>query len=456
MYRVNSNRCNIIHKSSTAKNNNIAYWMSRDQRITDNWALLTALNLGYKYKSQVRIVFCISPQFLNATLRQYDFMLKSLLIEQQKAIQLNIFFDIIIGEPTQTIPKYLQENNSTTLVTDYSPLKIKSTWLDSLHHLDLNICEVDSHNVIPVWQASDKQEFAAYTIRRKIGKQILAYLDEFPKLKYYPNNENINSKIWDYESIIKNLAIDKSVLPSTKYLPGIENAKDICDNFIQSKLQNYDSDRNNVNIDGQSNLSPFLHFGQISSQSILLKLIKHFGIEILINIFETWQTGKMYISDLGAFVEELIVRKELADNYCHYNKNYDNYNGFPDWAKTTLNEHRDDVRDHVYDLETFEQSQTHDPIWNAAQSDLVNNGKLHGYLRMLWAKKILEWSESPEQAQQIAIYLNDKYELDGRDPNGYVGIAWSIGGLHDRPWFDRKIFGKVRYMTSKKELMIGQ
>ena len=148
-----------------------------------------------------------------------------------------------------------------------------------------------------------------------------------------------------------------------------------------------------------------------------------------------------------AFLEELIVRRELSDNFCFYNPDYDRFSGFPAWAQKTLNDHRRDPRPYLYRREEFEAARTHDPLWNAAQTEMVRRGKMHGYLRMYWAKKILEWTASPEEALETAIYLNDRYELDGRDPNGYAGIAWSIGGVHDRAWKERPVFGKIRYMS---------
>ncbi len=148
------------------------------------------------------------------------------------------------------------------------------------------------------------------------------------------------------------------------------------------------------------------------------------------------------------YLEELIIRRELSDNYCLYNPHYDTVEGFPAWAKTTLNAHRNDPREFVYSYEEFDHGETHDALWNAAQLQMVRTGKMHSYMRMYWAKKILEWSKTPEDALATAIALNDRYELDGRDPNGYVGVAWSIGGVHDRPWFNRPIFGAVRYMNA--------
>ena len=206
--------------------------------------------------------------------------------------------------------------------------------------------------------------------------------------------------------------------------------------FLQTKLALYAEKRNDPNQKGQSDLSPYLHFGHLSAQRIALEVRKN----------------SKDLDSKRAFLEELIVRRELSDNYCFYNPHYDRFEGFPAWAQKTLNEHRRDTRDYLYNQEQFENGLTHDPLWNAAQMEMVRKGKMHGYLRMYWAKKILEWTPSPEEAQRIAIYLNDKYELDGRDPNGYTGIAWSIGGVHDRAWGERPVFGKIRLY----ELQRGQ
>jgi deoxyribodipyrimidine photo-lyase len=201
--------------------------------------------------------------------------------------------------------------------------------------------------------------------------------------------------------------------------------------FMREGLRSYDEARNDPTVDGQSNLSPYLHFGHISAQRVALA------------IRESDVGGK----SRDAFLEELIVRRELSDNFCFYNRDYDRFEGFPSWAQTTLKQHLRDKRDYRYTLEQFESAGTHDELWNAAQMEMAKTGKMHGYMRMYWAKKILEWTESPEDALKIAMFLNDKYELDGRDPNGYVGCAWSIGGVHDRAWFERPVFGKIRYMS---------
>jgi deoxyribodipyrimidine photo-lyase len=200
---------------------------------------------------------------------------------------------------------------------------------------------------------------------------------------------------------------------------------------LDNKLSDYADGRNDPAREGQSSLSPYLHFGQIAAQRVALDV-------------EDAPAGQ---KAKEAFLEELIIRRELADNFCYYNPYYDAFAGFPQWARKTLDEHRDDFREYLYTLAQFEQAQTHDNLWNAAQREMVKTGKMHGYLRMYWAKKILEWTPSPEKALEVAIYLNDRYELDGRDPNGYTGIAWSLGGVHDRAWGERKVFGKIRYMS---------
>jgi deoxyribodipyrimidine photo-lyase len=255
------------------------------------------------------------------------------------------------------------------------------------------------------------------------------FLEEFPKIKDHPHNWK-DTEI-DWEGALKSLKVDNKVSEIDWIKPGEKEAKKALRNFIENKLSSYSKNRNDPNKDAQSDLSPYLHFGQISSQRVALEVKK--------------SKAKKEVKE--GFLEELIVRKELSDNFCFYNQNYDTFSGFPDWAKKTLNKHREDKGEYIYTLEQFEKAETHDDLWNAAQMEMIKKGKMHGYMRMYWAKKILEWSKSPEKGLEISIHLNDKYELDGRDPNGYVGCVWSIGGVHDRAWKERKVFGKIRYMS---------
>ncbi len=225
-------------------------------------------------------------------------------------------------------------------------------------------------------------------------------------------------------------------------------AKETLKHFLSSKLVNYDTSRNDFTVDGQSNLSPYISHGNISRRRIILELLKKANLTIE-NAFDPVMNGSNgKLGSVAAFIEECVVRAELCDNFCYYNNQYDKVVGFPLWAKETLNKARTDERNYLYTLTEFEEAKTHDDIWNAAQMQMVKSGKMHGYMRMYWAKKILEWTATPEEAIEVAVYLNDTYELDGRDSNGYVGCAWSIGGVHDRPWFGRPIFGTVRYMAT--------
>ena len=403
--------------------------MSRDQRVLDNWALLYADKLSKDKNCSLKVVFTLVSSFLNAQDRQFTFMLEGLKEVDKNLNKLGIEFVLLKGkEPSKEILEYISKNKVSAIITDFDPLKIKQEWKQEvLKEIKIPFYEVDSHNIIPVWITSQKQEFAAYTIRPKINYLLGSYITNFSKIK---RREEKKSNI-DWKKII----LKKNTY---SFKPGEKEGKKTLNIFIDEKLNEYSRFRNDPSKDFQSNLSPYLHFGQISSQRIALEVIKSNKDE----------------DSKKAFLEELIVRKELSDNYCYYNKNYDNFNGFPDWTKKTLTEHKEDKREYIYSLKELENYKTHDVLWNAAQKEMVKTGKMHGYLRMYWAKKILEWTKDIKQAQEFAIYLNDKHSLDGRDANGYTGIAWSLGGVHDRAWNERKIFGKIRYMsfnsTSKK------
>lgn len=399
--------------------------MQRDQRLHDNWALLRAQEIALETGSPLGIVFNLAPKFLNAPLRAYHFMLKGLKELQESCQKYGIAFFLTLGDPIKEITKLVQNVKAGALIKDFNPLHPTTEWKEGvLNKVSVHFEEVDAHNVVPVWIASNKLEFAAYTLRPKIHAQLGQWLTDFPSLKKHPHAWELIPSI-NWRSAEDTLSIDRTVTPIKWLEPGEKAAQELLQKFLNQGLVDYNTGRNDPTLAAQSNLSPYLHFGQLSAQRVAL-----------------------LTQDYPAFFEELVVRRELADNFCHYNPAYDQFEGFHVWAQKTLNEHRADPRPHLYSLQEFETARTHDPLWNAAQTQLLETGKMHGYLRMLWAKKILEWTPSPEEALRIAIYLNDKYELDGRDPNGYAGIAWSIGGVHDRAWGEREIFGKIRYMSS--------
>lgn len=430
--QVQADRVRIL-KQAKEKSGSVIYWMSRDQRVRDNWALLFAIKKAKESHSKVLVVFTLANEFLGATLQQYDFMLNGLKEVETELQKLNIPFSMIIGNPVENLPEFIKNQKAAILVTDFDPLRIKRKWKEEVAaKIQIPFYEVDAHNIIPCWVASQKREFGAYTLRPKVKRLIHEYLTDFPSPEKLSQENYLNEPI-PWNEVFRNLKIDRNVKPVDWIQPGEENAKEFLKQFIEKKLNHYNEKRNDPNSGFISDLSPFLHFGQISAQRIALEISSH-------NITPDVNTA--------AFLEELIVRRELSDNFCYYNPHYDSFEGFPDWAKKTLNEHRKDEREYIYSLEEFEIAKTHDQLWNAAQMEMVNTGKMHGYMRMYWAKKILEWTKSPEEALQFAIYLNDKYELDGRDPKGYTGCAWSIGGVHDRAWNERPVFGKIRYMNA--------
>lgn len=433
MHRVRiHNRCRVLKQGAVGKGP-VVYWMSREQRIQDNWALLRAQQCARQEDRPLIIVFCLTLNYPAANLRHYSFLLAGLQEAAAESERLQIPFFLLEGEPPDVLPAFLQECRAGLLVCDFDPLRIKRQWKEKVaDRFSYRIEEVDAHNIIPCWLASDKREYAAYTFRPKVKRLLETYLEDIPAvLPHSVGFDRMPPPHIDWQDIQARIP-DRSV-PAIDWLqPGTQAAERRLVKFVDQVLPHYTSGRNDPNQQCQSGLSPYLHFGQISAQRIALAV----------------QESRASQADRDAFLEELVVRRELADNFCLYNPDYDAVSGFPDWAAKTLGQHRQDKREYNYRLDELEQAKTHSPLWNATQKDLVVRGKLHGYLRMYWAKKILEWTDSPETAMQYAIHLNDTYELDGRDPNGYTGIAWSIGGVHDRAWPERPIFGKIRYMNA--------
>ena len=427
---INEKRVRLLQQGNET-NGPVIYWMSRDQRVHDNWALLFAQMKALEKKRSLAVVFNLVPKFLEATIRQYGFMLKGLQQVETELQKFNIPLFITKGNPEIEIPKLLDELKASILISDFDPLRIKRIWKrDVAKKISIPFYEVDAHNIVPCLFVSNKVEFGAYTIRPKIHKLLPEFMDDFPDLIKMKSSELTSEKI-NWAEASDSLEINRVVEEVDWLKPGEVNAQLALKDFLENRFDRYAEDRNDPNKNTLSNLSPYLHFGQISAQRVALTVEQFYRKS----------------PSASAFLEELIIRRELSDNYCYFNPKYDSFEGFPEWARKTLNEHRKDKREYIYSLEKFEQAKTHEELWNAAQMEMVTTGKMHGYMRMYWAKKILEWSKSPEEALSIAIYLNDKYELDGRDPNGYVGCAWSVGGVHDRAWTERPVFGKIRYMN---------
>ncbi|XP_030898891.1 deoxyribodipyrimidine photo-lyase-like [Melopsittacus undulatus] len=436
-FKFNKKRVRLISQASDLKDGGrcILYWMSRDQRLQDNWAFLYAQRLALKQELPLCVCFCLVPKFLEATIRHYGFMLRGLQEVAEECAELNIAFHLLRGYAKDVLPAFVEEHGVGGLVTDFSPLRLPWQWVQDVREWlpeDVPFAQVDAHNIVPCWVASPKQEYSAYTIRRKIQAQLPEFLTEFPPVVRHPYSPSCPAEPIAWEACYSSLEVDRTVKEVEWATPGTAAGLAVLQSFIRERLKYFGSHRNDPNKAALSNLSPWFHFGQVSTQRAILEVQKH---------------QHKYKESVDMFVEEAIVRRELAENFCYYNENYDSVQGAYPWAQTTLKLHAKDERPFLYKLQELEQGTTHDPLWNAAQLQMVREGKMHGFLRMYWAKKILEWTHSPEEALQFAIYLNDRYELDGRDPNGYVGCLWSICGIHDHGWTERAVFGKIRYMN---------
>jgi len=299
--------------------------------------------------------------------------------------------------------------------------------------------QVDAHNVVPVWHASPKREVGARTLRPKINKLLPDFLTHYPDFEgnahmEQPIDTSVTTITW--EDCEQHLNLDSSIGTVEWAKPGRSAAMKRFDEFTSSKtegLKNFDTSRNDPNFKNVcSNLSPWVNYGHVSFQRLALDV----------------RALKKYPNGTASYIEEGIVRRELSDNFVYYSQeNYDELSTAAVWAQESLNLHTTDEREYIYSLKEFEQASTHDDLWNAAQMQLNIEGKMHGFLRMYWAKKILEWTASPKQALSIGLYLNDRYALDGNDPNGFTGVGWSVMGIHDMGWKERPIFGKIRFMN---------
>jgi len=424
---IQKERIKNLNKKDFQNKKYIVYWMQQSQRTEYNHALEYAISQSNKYKKPLLVYFGLTESFPDANLRHYDFMLEGLKEVNKSLKERNIKF--VLDHTSPEIGAINLSKKACLLIVDRGYLKIQREWRKTVSEkIKCPLIQIEGDVVVPIEIVSNKEEYAAVTIRSKINEKLTQYLTPLKKEKYNHNFVENDLDSTDVEKIVLN-KIDNSVKPVNNFKGGTSQAVKHLNVFLKDKIDKYAEKRNDPNLNFGSNMSPYLHFGQISSLNIALSVLKN--------------------KSLGyeSFLEELIVRRELSMNFVFYNSKYDNYYGLPDWAKKSLKKHENDKREYIYSLKELEKAETHDPYWNAAQKQMVKEGKMHGYMRMYWGKKIIEWSKKPKDAFDIAIYLNNKYELDGRDPNGYTGVAWCFG-KHDRPWSERPIFGNIRYMNA--------
>ncbi|MGB9638791.1 MAG: deoxyribodipyrimidine photo-lyase [bacterium] len=426
-------------KEENSKGKYVLYCMEASQRQEFNHALEFSIYKANYYKKPVLVVFFLTDKYKFSNQRYYRFIIEGLIKLKKDLRNRDINFFIIKDDYVNGCIKLSKE--ACLVVLDKNYLKTQRLWRNKVaNFVEVCVYEVESDVIFPVQFIFNKSIPYAFIFRNKIEKIFDYFLLEVKHLEPIIKNNDLDvylENVIDFNEVqeyLNILNIDKSVSTVEKYYQGGSDiANKLLKEFIERKLPFYKDNRSNPTLDYTSNLSPYLHFGQISPLKIVIEILKYYNKED---------------ENVKSFFNEIIVWRELARNYVYYNPLYNQYEGIPLWARKTLEDHLSDKREYIYTLEELEQGKTHDEYWNAACKELLITGKMHNYMRMYWAKKIIEWTEHPKQAFDIACYLNDKYLLDGRDPNGYAGISWCFGNF-DRPFIERKIFGKIRYMSSK-------
>ncbi len=399
----------------------VLYWMQRSQRGVDNPALNQAIAVGNALGLPVLVIFGLTADYPGAQRRHYRFLLDGLCDAALDLEKRAVTLTVRLGRPDEVVLKIADEVKAALVVGDENPVRVGQQWRASVaERLKVPFHLVDADVVIPT-SLFPREEYAARTIRPKIHQVWDEYLKPVPNVtsRVPWSGARPQSEQLEAEALLKKLKVG-GVAEVTDYQGGTREALRRLRYFVRDRLSFYATERNQPTPCVTSELSAHLHFGHISPRTIALEII----------------SSGAPAQSVDVYLEELIVRRELAINFVARNPEYDTFAGCPEWGRRTLEKHVADKRPVTYSPTQLEDADTYDPLWNAAQKEMVLTGRMHNYLRMYWAKKILEWTADPESAFAIALDLNDRYEMDGRDPNGYTGVAWAIGGKHDRPWPD--------------------
>lgn len=414
----------------------VLYWMQQSQRARHNPALERALRHANAEGLPLLVVFGLMGDYPEANLRHYTFMLEGLRETEQRLADRGLQMVVRHGAPDAVALQYAEE--AAVLVTDRGYLRHQKQWRSRVAaEAPCRVEQVEGDVVVPVETVTDKAEYAARTIRPKIHEHLERCLQLPDPAPVEASSLDLDveaglSPLDDIEAVTDRLDLDRSVAPVSNLYPGgASEAEQILDRFLREHLNGYDGNRNQIQTRAVSHMSKYLHFGQISPVWLARQV----------------RSADDPDSDIESYIEELVVRRELAMNHVHFRPDtYDSYKCLPEWARESLAEHADDEREHAYGRAELEQGETHDPYWNAAMKEMRETGYMHNYMRMYWGKKTLEWSPNPQTAFDRTLHLNNKYFLDGRDPNSFANVAW-IFGLHDRGWKERPVYGKVRYMS---------
>jgi deoxyribodipyrimidine photo-lyase len=412
----------------------VVYWMQRAQRGIDNPALDTAVDAANVLGKPVIAFFAPVPFYPHSNLRHYQFLAQGIPDIAAALAKRNIGF-VLRRFPAHSLLRFCDEVKPALVIGDENPMRELEAWrVTAAKNLKIPLWIVDADVIVPS-KLLEKAQYAAHIMRPRLQARLKQFL--------VPSNNLLANVTWKKPKepslldptfdITQGWPLDRSVSPASNWRGGTTEALRLLGDFVQQKLRGYGTQRNKPETDHTSRLSPYLHFGHISPIAVALAV----------------ERADAPNPDKEAFLNQIITWRELAVNLVRFNPDYDSFECAEPWAHRTLGKHAHDPRPVLYTEPQLEHAETHDPLWNAAQMQMVNTGWMHNYVRMYWAKKILEWSRSPAEAHRIAVRLNDKYQLDGRDPNGYAGIAWAIVGKFDRPWFERPIFGQIRYMSGQ-------
>jgi len=430
--RVAEERVRILNDATVRAGEYVLYWMQSSHRTEENPALRYAIERADQAHLPLIVYFGLWQSYPEANLRHFRFMLEGLAEVGHSLESKGIRFVLRTEAPEKGVCALAK--NAAVVIVDRGYLRQQQSWYRTVaEQCRCPLVQIEGNVVVPVEAASQKEEYSAATFRPKITRLLDRFLH--PVETGSPQRSSLSLDLPTLadespDALLVPLTIDRTVPASGLFTGGPTEANRRFEQFLQHRLDGFADNRNDPGGDGGSDMSPYLHFGQVSPVTLALLAQDHGG------------------SGTPAFLEELIVRRELAVNFVRYNDQYDSLASLPAWARKTLAEHQSDQREYGYSIDELGRAATHDPYWNAAQLEMMKTGKMQGYMRMYWGKKILEWSKTPQDAYSAALHLNNKYEIDGRDPSGYAGIAWCFG-KHDRPWGEREIFGMVRYMNAE-------
>ena len=418
---------------SPARGGHVLYWMQSAVRTFHNQALEYAARRANHHGVPLLVCFGIDDGYPESSARHHRFMLEGLAAVAPTLDRRRIGFRVERGSPPAVAAGLA--HGACEVVTDRGYLAVHRAWRRSLvSSVQVPVTEVETNLVVPVETASDKREYAARTLRPKIHRHLEDHLVELATTPLDHDGRPLGGgvDVSRPEEVLAALDVDRSVPPTDRVRGGEHRARATLDRFLGERLEGYGVRRGEPALEATSGLSPYLHFGHLSPVAVVLAARRISG-----------GTGL----DYDTLVEELVVRRELAHNYVWFEPEHESYTALPQWARATLDRHRDDPRSHVYTRAQLEAGETHDRYWNAAMAEMRETGYLHNHMRMYWGKQIIMWTNTPEFAHQTALHLNNRYLLDGRDPNSYANIGW-LFGLHDRPWQERDVVGTVRSMTS--------